>query len=258
MKKKLDKTSGFSSYTKDQFIDNELEKHFAKYKISKLEIIKNFSSLIRRSNLKRFLLHTELFKKINNRPGDIAEFGVYRGLGLMTWANLLECYSIGNRTKIVFGFDNWKGFEKFTKYDGKQSKNSGKIIGGFNPTKYKDELNSAIKIFDHDRFIGWKPRIRLIDGDVTKTFKKFLKTNPGVRFSLVHFDMDLFKPTSVVLNLIYPRVVRGGIILFDEYGIHNWPGETKAVDDFLKKHKKIKLECSNWTNTPAAWFEKKD
>ena len=29
----------------------------------------------------------------------------------MTWANLLETYSIGNRTKIVYGFDNWKGFK---------------------------------------------------------------------------------------------------------------------------------------------------
>ena len=258
MSKKLDKSSGFGSYNHDEIIDNELKKHFKKYKINGLDIIKNSTIYIRRANLKRFLLHTELFKKTINLPGDIAEFGVYRGLGLMTWANLLESYSIGNRTKIVFGFDNWKGFESFSKYDGLKSKKSGKIRGGFNPKKFKKELLSAINIFDKDRFVGWKPRIRLVDGDVSKTFKKFLKNNPGVRFSLVHFDMDLFKPTDSVLNLIYPRVVRGGVILFDEYGIHTWPGETKAVDNFLKKNKKITLECSSWTNTPSAWFIKKD
>jgi hypothetical protein len=43
---------------------------------------------------------------------DIAELGMFRGLGLMTWANLLESYCIGDRTKIVYGFDNWKGFGK--------------------------------------------------------------------------------------------------------------------------------------------------
>jgi hypothetical protein len=51
-------------------------------------------------------------------PGDIAELGVFRGLGLFTWANLLEAYCIGNRTKTVYGFDNWRGFETIAPEDG--------------------------------------------------------------------------------------------------------------------------------------------
>ena len=67
------------------------------------------------------------------------------------------------------------------------SQKSGKIRGGFNPKKFKTELLSAINIFDKDRFVGWKPRIRLVDGDVSKTFKKFLKNNPGVKILFSSF-----------------------------------------------------------------------
>jgi hypothetical protein len=31
-------------------------------------------------------------------------------------------------------------------------------------------------------------------------------------------------------------MVPGGIIIFDEYGFPDWPGETKAVDGFVKQH----------------------
>jgi len=30
------------------------------------------------------------------------------------------------------------------------------------------------------------------------------------------------------------RISRGGILIFDEYGIPDWPGETAAVDEFVK------------------------
>ena len=44
--------------------------------------------------------------------------------------------------------------------------------------------------------------------------------------------MDLYKPTKVAIETIYPLVVRGGVMIFDDYGIPDWSGETKAVDQF--------------------------
>ena len=55
------------------------------------------------------------------------------------------------------------------------SQKKWKNKGGSNPKKFKTELLSAINIFDKDRFVGWKPRIRLVDGDVSKTFKKIFE-----------------------------------------------------------------------------------
>ena len=36
-----------------------------------------------------------------------------------------------------------------------------------------------------------------------------------------------------ILENLYPRLVPGGIILFDEYAHPLFPGETNAVDDYF-------------------------
>jgi hypothetical protein len=253
---RLDEESGAKLYGPDAEIERRLAEHCGCFGISPAEAIKLFPVLARRQNLKRFLAHTELFRKTLGVPGDIAELGVYRGLGLMTWANLLEAFCIGDRTKMVFGFDNWAGFTRLTPEDGVEKKEAGKTAGGFNPADFKRELLSAIDVYDSDRFIPWKPRIKLIDGDIALTVPSFLEENPGVRFSLVHFDCDLYEPTRAALNAIWPKLVRGGVLIFDEYGIHDWPGETAAVDQFLADKPDLRLQTFDWTNAPAAWLVK--
>ena len=102
----------------------------------------------------------------------------------------------------------------------------------------------------------WKPRVKLVDGDIETSVPKFIEKNLGVRFSLVHFDCDLYAPTRAALEALWPRVVSGGIVIFDEYGIHDWPGETAAVDEFLADKPGLRLQTFDWTNTPAAWLVK--
>lgn len=247
---------GFKKTGKDSGIEGLIEKHCQKYGIDSLNAVKLFPVLARRQMLKRFLAHSEFFKMTLDIPGDIAELGVFRGLGLMTWANLLEAYCVGDRTKTVYGFDNWKGFTKFSPEDGKQIELANKVVGGFSPEKYYDELIDAISIFDEDRFIPWKPRIRLIKGDIEKTVATFVQENPGVRFSLIHFDCDLYKSTRVALDTFWPILSKGGIMLFDEYSIPDWPGETKAVDEFFADKPGIKVKTLQWTNAPAGYIIK--
>jgi dTDP-rhamnose C3-O-methyltransferase len=253
---RFDERGGTKQYSPDAEIERRIAEHCGRFGISATDAVKLFPVLARRQNLKRFLAHAQLFQQTLGVPGDIAELGVYRGLGLMTWANLLESFCIGDRTKTVFGFDNWAGFTRFAPEDGAERKQAGKTIGGFNPADFKGELLSAIDIYDNDRFVPWKPRIRLIDGDIAQTVPSFLEENPGVRFSLVHFDCDLYEPTIAALNAIWPKLARGGVLIFDEYGIHDWPGETEAVDRFLANKPGLRLQTFDWTNAPAAWLVK--
>lgn len=247
---------GFKKTGLDNDVETMYEQHMEKFDISPLDAVKHFTVLSRRQMLKRFLAHIELFQKTLDVPGDIAELGVFRGMGLFTWANLLESYCIGDRTKVVFGFDNWKGFTAFDDEDGAEKESAGKVVGGFNPEKYYEELQSAIDIFDADRFIPWKARIELIDGQIEETVPAFLAEKPGVRFSLVHFDCDLYKPTKAALEALWPKVSRGGLIIFDEYSMHDWPGETQAVDEFLADKPDAILKTLPWTNTPGAYLIK--
>jgi len=252
----MNEFDGFKKTGTDNDIENMLHAHCQKYNIAPLDAIKLFPVLVRRQWLKRFLAHAELFRLTLEVPGDIAELGVFRGLGLLTWANLLESYCIGDRTKTVYGFDNWKGFTSFAEKDGREVGEANKFLGGFSPEKYFAELNDAISIFDADRFIPWKPRIKLISGQIEETIPQFIKENLGIRFSLVHFDCDLYSPTKVGLENLWPRISRGGVILFDEYSIADWPGETTAVDEFLADKPGIQIKTLPWTNAPGGYIVK--
>lgn len=247
---------GFKKQGIDAGIEDKIAEHVKKHGLSALDCIKLFPTLARRQWLKRYLAHVEIFKMTLDVPGDIAELGVFRGNGLMTWANLLESYVIGDRTKTVYGFDNWKGFTSLSPQDGETVESVQKKAGGFSPEPYYQELQEAIAIFDQDRFVGWKPRIKLIEGNIEDSIPAFVNAHPGVRFSLVHFDCDLYQPTKVALENLWPLLARGGVMLFDEYGIPEWPGETKAVDEFIADKPEIKLKTFTWTNTPAAYFIK--
>lgn len=247
---------GFKKTGIDQQIEHELEEHCSKYHIAPGEAVKLFPILARRQLLKRFIAHHELFLKVLEIPGDIAELGVFRGLGLFTWANFLEAHAIGDRTKTVYGFDNWKGFTEILPQDGANLPQTFKEKGGFSPANYFEELKAAIEIFDKDRFIPWKPRIKLVEGDIEKTSFQFVKDNPGVRFSLIHFDCDIYRPTKAALEAFWPRLSRGGILLFDEYAIPDWPGETQAVDEFFQDKPNIIIKKLDWTNAPAGYVIK--
>lgn len=252
----IDTSDGFKKSSLDAEIEARLAAHIEQFALSPLDAVKHFSVLSRRQALKRFLAHVELFKMTLEVPGDIAELGVFRGGGLMTWANLLEAYCIGDRTKVVYGFDNWKGFGALAPEDGLADGNSGKTVGGFNPEHYFDELKSAIAIFDADRFIPLKPRVKLIAGEIEQTLPTFIADHPGLRFSLVHFDCDLYRPTRVALEALWDRIVRGGVLIFDEYAIADWPGESRAVDEFFRDKPGVVLKTFSWTNTPGAYLVK--
>nr|MBK7063964.1 hypothetical protein [Deltaproteobacteria bacterium] len=62
---------------------------------------------------------------------------------------------------------------------------------------------------------------------------QWLEENPGLRISLLHLDVDLYEPTLAALKAFYPRVVTGGVVIFDEYGLMPWEGESQAVDEYF-------------------------
>jgi hypothetical protein len=89
--------------------------------------------------------------------------------------------------------------------------------------------------------------LKLVKGDACETCISFKKDSPGLRIKLLYLDMDLDKPTFIVLENLWDMVVIDGIIILDEYGFHNWD-ESNGVDRFLKTIKgKYKLENTGVT-----------
>lgn len=55
----------------------------------------------------------------------------------------------------------------------------------------------------------------------------------GDAVSFAHIDVDLYASVLDCCRFIYPRLVRGGFMVFDDYGFPTCPGARKAVDDYF-------------------------
>jgi O-methyltransferase len=53
------------------------------------------------------------------------------------------------------------------------------------------------------------------------------------KFSFVHIDLDIYAPIKAACAFFYPRLERGGTLLFDDYGYPSCPGARAAVDEFF-------------------------
>jgi heptosyltransferase-2 len=64
-------------------------------------------------------------------------------------------------------------------------------------------------------------------------FSETLPTLVDQRFCFAHVDADLYQSVREACEFVYPRIAKGGIILFDDYGASTCPGAKKAIDEFF-------------------------
>jgi len=53
------------------------------------------------------------------------------------------------------------------------------------------------------------------------------------KFSLVHVDADIYDSVRACCDFFYPRLEKGAVMVFDDYGFPTCPGARKAVDEFF-------------------------
>jgi len=70
--------------------------------------------------------------------------------------------------------------------------------------------------------------VELVKGDVRETIPDYVRSTPGLRISLLNLDVDLYEPTLIALEHLYPRVVSGGVVIVDEYAMPGFPGESRV------------------------------
>lgn len=252
--KKSDKTKiGTSEF--DSGIWSKIEHVILKHQLDPQEILENFPLFLRRVNFAKLLSHIELFNLSKDLPGAIVELGVFKGASFMTFVKLCDILCSGDTLKRVIGFDTWQGFIDLHVNDGPENKARDKIVGGFNADSFFPVLQQAIDIEKEDSFIPRFHRAQLIQGDCRKTIPEFIKKNPGLRISLLHLDLDLYEPTLVALEQLYPLVVTGGVVILDEYAMEGFPGESKAIEHYFKD-KSPKIRKFPYISTPGGYFIK--
>jgi hypothetical protein len=238
-----------------------LENLYEETDLSVFEMFRSFPVFTPRFNLARFLCHYELFKKVVDLPGVIIDLGVFRGSSTFTWAKLCEIFCPTDIRKVVYGFDTFSGFPQLSLDDGTENIEQDITEGGYfgGDTIEKDLLN-AQQAMNYDRHLRHRDRIEFIKGDVLDTIPKFIvKKGNGLRIALLNLDLDLYEPTKIALEYFVPKMVRGGIIILDEYAVDTFGGESKAVDEYFQKHfgKRASIKKFPWHSNPSGYIEVK-
>jgi Macrocin-O-methyltransferase (TylF) len=193
--------------------------------------------------LQKILARYELFRMIMDRPGDIVECGVFKGSGIYTWTKLVQTFKPNSSSRVI-GFDFFDANRDVAlKHRQDQKCLDFHAEGWTSPATIK--ANCAKWGFE---------RVQLIAGDIRQTTKEFAETELGARISLLYIDVDNYEATKAILTNLYPRVVPGGIVAFDEYGLRGF-GEADAVDEYFSS-RSIKLQSLPWAATPSAFLVK--
>lgn len=64
----------------------------------------------------------------------------------------------------------------------------------------------------------------------------------GLRYKLVHIDVDLRSSNLAALEFFYPRMVSGGAIVIHDYNANSVPGTKAAVDEFMRDKPELMVE----------------
>ena len=200
---------------------------------------------------KRLEAQLALFERVAGVPGGIVELGVGSGVSLRGWAHLVVEHGPG---RTIWGYDTFAGFPRFLPEDGPEVPALGKRVGG--ETECRDRPATRREVAASLAAFAEHVNIRLVEGDITSVLPMDWM-HARSPLALVFCDADTYAPTKAALDILWPHLAPGGLIVFDEYGQEPWPGETRAVDEWLAANPGQPLERLSMESGPEALVVKR-
>jgi O-methyltransferase len=165
--------------------------------------------------------------------GDIVECGVlFGGSAMLITKTLL---ALNDASREIWLYDSFEGFV------GQQAPDD--------ETWYGDSVKGTIPRFDtiaaaNLESVGYpQKRIKFVKGDIEKT----APANQNHEIALLRLDTDTYHSTKAELEHFYPKLVRGGVLIIDDYG-HAF-GARRATDEyFADPSRRVLLHRVNFTN----------
>ncbi len=177
--------------------------------------------------------------KEKNLEGDFVECGVWKGGNLLLYKLLNDFYGLN---KTIFAYDTFAGMTapedvdiEFRGRSAKQLledhkyKNLGNVLCFSSLDSVKKNISEYAKL----------KNINFIIGPVEKSL--LLEKNLPKKISVLRLDTDWYSSTKIELEILYPKLVQGGILIIDDYGY--WQGSRKATDEYFFGKKKWLHVC---------------
>lgn len=152
-----------------------------------------------------------------NLHGNIAECGVYRGGTGLLIAEAVNKYA---PQKKVFLLDSFEGLPKHLRCE-----------LDVEPGEFAEsvDINKVQELFSEFR------NVILLKGWFQDTFPQIVKE----KFCFVHLDVDYVESYRQCYEFFWPRLVKGGRIICDEYGESIYAGVRAVTDNYFKRKKCI-------------------
>jgi hypothetical protein len=176
------------------------------------------------------LLNAVRYVVAEGLPGDFAECGVWRGGSVMAMARELD--HLGVHDRRIWLYDTFAGMTDPTDAD-VESGTGVTAADMLEATEVGDGNNVWCVAGRSDveanlRTTGYPiEQFTLVEGDVAVT----LKESVPEAISLLRLDTDWYESTRIGLEVLYPRLVVGGVCILDDYG--HWQGARAAVDEYF-------------------------
>ncbi len=164
-------------------------------------------------------------------PGSIVECGVWRGGSSMLAALVLQqCRDLD---RDLYLFDTFTGMTPPSEYDVAMDGISAQQHLINDRGKQLVWCIAELEDVRHNMYATGYPaeRIHFIQGPVEQTVSESF---PAGSIALLRLDTDWYESTRHELEHLFPRLVRGGVLIIDDYG--HWQGARKAVDEYLLAH----------------------
>lgn len=197
----------------------------------------NISSKFSMTGHERMYLLSQaiLNAKEKRLDGDFVECGVWKGGNILLYKLLNDFYSLN---KTIFAYDTFEGMTQPEDIDIDFYGNSAKKKLLTNKKSENLDNIHCFSAIDSVRknileYTDLK-NINFIVGPVEKTL--LIKKNLPKRISVLRLDTDWYSSTKIELEILYPRLVSGGVLIIDDYGA--WQGSKKATDEYFYNKKK--------------------
>jgi O-methyltransferase len=162
-------------------------------------------------------------------PGAIVECGVWRGGSMMAAA--LTLLRLGVIDRDLYLFDTFMGMTPPSDEDVRRSgERAADLLAAEGAESDIWAIASLEDVRDAVLGVGYPAeRIHFVKGPVEET----LPASAPDEIALLRLDTDWYASTKHELVHLYPRLVRGGVLILDDYGY--WQGARRAVDEYLSE-----------------------
>ena len=165
--------------------------------------------------------------------GDFVECGVFLGGSGVVIGRTMSRY-FADQKRSIFLFDTFEGMTVPSSEDTQSSNyihasqllnSTLKLNKAHNVWAFADEesvLNNLKTLQNYDL-----SNFHLVKGDVKQTLSE-VKLG---KIAILRLDTDWYESTKIELQVLYPSLISGGILIVDDYG--HWEGARRAFDEFL-------------------------